>query len=114
MDPCLEECINFDPNLSDCNGTMCMDPCREECINFDPNRSDCNDTMCMDPCREGCVNFDLGHPDCKNMTCTTTLIGINSTTCEINEEYQAITCGECPDTEIEIEDLTKRCRSPTP
>ena len=70
--------------------------------------------MCEDPCDSRCGNFDPDLEDCKVETkCQVMLSSINTTTCQISEKFQAMTCGECPDDDIDIEELTDACRNPS-
>jgi len=43
--------------------------------------------------------------------CVAMLSGINTTLCEVSEEYEAMTCGECLDVEAEIQILTESCKT---
>lgn len=132
-DLCNETSVDFSPNHPDC-----ADKCSDTSINFMPNHPDCIDIpdpeepeRCLDPCDEACENFDPEDPSCNpdeepedpeepeepevpeepEPLCVAMLSGINTTLCEVSEEYEAMTCGECLDVETEIQVLTESCKT---
>lgn len=122
-DKCVETSINYSPNHPDCKEPeepQCDDPCNAECENFDPEDPTCGPVVipCDNPCNSTCSNFNPEDPLCdidpEKPVCQAMLVGINTTLCEVNEEYQALTCGECPQVAMDIEDMTEACRSPSP
>jgi len=119
---CNENCASFDPCNKDCpvnNPTKCnpgcpdFDRCDDDCTEADKTGCE-TDFMCEDPCDSRCENFDPDLEDCKvESKCQVMLSSINTTACQISEEFQAMTCGECPDADIDIEELTDACRNPS-
>lgn len=122
-DKCDKTAISYQPNHPDCPKIppviteQCQNPCDSECENFDPQDPLCIDS-CDDPCDPACSNFDLEDLACiidpLPPVCEAMITGINTTLCKVSEEYQALTCGECPDVEIDIKDKTEACRNPSP
>ena len=113
--------IEIDQCNKDCpvnNPTKCNPECPDfdRCDNDGPeaDKTNCKeDFMCEDPCDSRFGKFDPDLEDCKVETkCQVMLSSINTTTCQISEEFQAMTCGECPDDDIGIEELTDACRNP--
>jgi len=122
FDECDEDCPSFDPCNSNCevnNPTKCkegcpdFDACDEECT--DADKTDCPDpNRMMDPCDPDSDNFDPTLEQCAlPPKCQVMLSSIDTTACQINEEFQAMTCGDCPDADIDIEELTDACRNPS-
>jgi len=126
FDKCAPECPDFDKCDEDCDPDPCDDDCpgndskcTEGCDNFNPcdddcteaDKSDCDDRVDPDPCVEDPTSAECQTekpPKCKVM-----LSSINTTACQISEEFQAMTCGDCPDADIDIEELTDACRKPS-
>jgi len=126
FDKCDQDCPDFDKCDTDCPN---FDKCDEDCPDFDQCDDDCdqNDSKCT----EGCDNFDPDDPTCgrgpddcridptlpqcqpPTPKCKVMLSSINTTACQISEEFQAMTCGDCPDADIDIEELTEACRKPS-
>merc|ERR1712074_195814 len=112
IDQCNKDCpVN---NSTKCNPECPdVDRCDNDCPEAD--KTNCKENfMCEDPCDSRFGKFDPDLEDCKVETkCQVMLSSINTTTCQISEEFQAMTCGECPDDDIDIEELTDACRNPT-
>jgi len=129
-DPCNEKNPNFVPDNPDC----ITDDCNEASPNFVPDNPACicnedlptfePDNPICDPCNENSPDFLPNNPNCgpslddsqstqSDPNCKSLLTGINTSKCLVTEEYQAMTCGDCPDVDIDIAALIEVCRTPS-
>merc|ERR1712098_523318 len=100
VDKCDESSLNFMPNRPEC----AVDKCDESNPSFMPNHPECEVECAVVSCNGSSLNFMPNHPDCvfkgeeeeEATKCEVKLTEISTTQCEIKEEYQAKTCGDCP------------------